>query len=92
MQVEEAIREYNSARSPEAEAKLISARGGRIEVEFKLARACSLLDWVEDLALILEDKLKAKVKLEEIREQEGEEIKVIGVFKLEADRSAGDSS
>ncbi len=87
--MEEAIREYNSARSLEAKARLISAGRGRLEVEFKLARTCGLLDWIEDLAVILEEKLKIKVRLEELREMEGEEIRVLAAFRLEGDEVGG---
>ena len=82
--LEDAINEYNKYRSPEAIAKLVEIKDSIITVEFtgSFCLTCGLIDWIEDLAYILEDK-GLNVKLVDIKAPEDlSEQKRVGIFKL----------
>lgn len=78
--VGEAIRLYNRYRSPEATARPVKVSENELVVEFEgpFCASCGLVDWIEDLAYILED-LGVRARLVEIRDRGGT---VVGVFRV----------
>ncbi len=82
--IRDAINEYNRYRSPEATARLLKINNNHIIVEFtgSFCLTCGLIDWIEDLAYILEDK-GLPVKLVDIKASEDTDTwKRVGIFKL----------
>ena len=53
-----AIEEFNGYRSPEAEARLLGVREGRIKAEFRgsFCATCGFYDYFEDFSMILRDR------------------------------------
>lgn len=78
--VGEAVRLYNRYRSPEATARPVKVSEDELVVEFEgsFCASCGLVDWIEDLAYILED-LGVKARLVGIRDRGGT---VVGVFRV----------
>lgn len=58
MAIEDAIREYNRYRSPEAKARIAFAKHERLKVEFNgsFCFACGYYDYFDDLKTLLEEK------------------------------------
>jgi len=56
--VEDAIREYNRYRSPEAKARIAFAKDDRLKVEFtgSFCSTCGYYDYFDDLKTLLEEK------------------------------------
>lgn len=82
--IRDTINEYNRYRSPEATARLLKINNNHIIVEFtgSFCLTCGLIDWIEDLAYILEDK-GLPVKLVDIKASEDTcTWKHAGIFKL----------
>jgi superoxide reductase len=69
--VEEAIKDFNRYRSPEATAKLVKINKNKLKIRFSGAfcRTCGFYDYFDDLKIILEDK-GIKSKVSEIEEKE----------------------
>ncbi len=67
--VRRAIEEYNRYHAPEAEAKLVEARGDTIVVEFRgsFCTTCGFYDYFDDLVYVLEDH-GVRTYVEEVRE------------------------
>lgn len=58
MAIEDAIREYNKHRSPEAKARIAFAKDDRLKVEFtgSFCSTCGYYDYFDDLKTLLEEK------------------------------------
>jgi len=58
MAIEDAIREYNRYRSPEAKARIVFAKDDRLKVEFtgSFCFTCGYYDYFDDLNILLEEK------------------------------------
>ena len=56
--VEDAIREYNRYRSPEAKARIAFAKDDRLKVDFtgSFCSTCGYYDYFDDLKTLLEEK------------------------------------
>lgn len=67
--IAEAMEEFNKYRSPEGNAKLLSASEESFEIEFtgSFCKTCGFHDYFEDFRLILEEK-GLRTKTGEIKE------------------------
>lgn len=63
--VEDAIKDFNLLRSPEATAELISRENDQLVVRMSgpFCATCGLYDWFDDLAWELKDKLGREVEV-----------------------------
>ena len=84
--VKKAIDEYNRYRSPEANAELVDLNlsRGTLLVRFagSFCMTCGLIDWIEDLAYIIEDH-GIKAKLMDVDLSKASHGEVLGLFSIE---------
>lgn len=86
--IEDAVKEYNRYRSPEATAEILEFRAGLLKVRItgSFCETCGINDWVDDLRYVLEDH-GLKVKLVGVIEPDeifptAEDWR-IGIYKIE---------
>jgi len=67
--VNQAIKEFNKYRSPEATAKLIKINRNEIKIKFfgTFCKTCGFYDYFEDFIIFLEER-KIKCSIKEIKE------------------------
>lgn len=87
--VKRAIEEYNRYHAPEAEARLLEARGDSLVVEFRgsFCTTCGFYDYFDDLVYVLEDH-GVRVYVEEVEETEWGAVVRYRVLKPGEERPA----
>ncbi len=80
--VERAIKRFNEMRSPEAVSDVVLLEGDNLIVRISgpFCASCGLIDYFEDLAILLEEELGVAVSVEEIEELE--DSSYLALYKL----------